>query len=340
MMNKADFAKHMASFIRIYLPSQNFSENTVCSYGDTFLLLMNFAEEKYGIQREKLSLSDISYEFVLAFIQWLQDTRNCSPSTCNNRLAAIKSFVRYAITKEVAYLYEAQRILNIKAKRTQKPNIQHLTKDQIKSLIESPDKNTPQGRRDITLLCLMYDSGARVQEICDLSVMDVRVQAPPVVTLRGKGMKTRTVPILAGTAKLLQSYINENKLNTPDKTNYPLFMNHQHEKLTRAGITYILKKYFQIVHKNDATMPEKISPHILRHSKAMHMLQANIHLIYIRDFLGHESVQTTEVYAKANPETKRKAIEKVQLQIETDLPDWRLNKKLMNMLESFGSITE
>ena len=122
------------------------------------------------------------------------------------------------------------------------------------------------------------------------------------------------------------------------KSNFSTY--HQHERLTRAGVTYILKKYFRFACERDSTMPKTISPHILRHSKAMHMLQADMHLVYIRDFLGHESVKTTEVYARADPETKRKAIEKVQLQIETDLPDWRMNKKLLCMLENLGSITE
>lgn len=336
----ADFAKYLNNFLTIYLPGRNLSENTIVSYGDTFLLLMDYFELKCSINREQLCVNNITVDAVNSFLKWLHDERGNSPSTCNNRLAAIKTFARFVSTKSPSFLYTAQMIRDIDAKKTPKAQIQHLTKDQTKNLIEAPDKNTPQGRRDLTMLCLLYDSAARVQELCDLTVGSVRTQNPATVTLTGKGMKTRTVPIMSGTAKLIDSYLAENKLNYREKLEYPLFFNHRHEKLTRAGVTYILKKYFILAKQDDPTMPEKISPHVLRHSKAMHMLQADTHLIYIRDFLGHESVQTTEVYARADPETKRKNVERVQLEIETDLPDWRMNKKLMEFLEEFGKTAE
>lgn len=339
-IDNANFAKHVTCFLRIYLPGKNFSYNTICSYGDTFLLLEEYFEQVHSIKREYLSLLDISRSKVEDFMQWLSKTRSCTPSTCNNRLAAIKSFVKYASTKEASFLYEAQQILAIKTKKTPKPGIPHLTKEQTKALIESPDQTTQQGRRDLAILALLYDSAARVQELCDLKVCDVRLKEPPVVVLTGKGMKTRTVPILSGTAKILRSYMEENDLIDSAKSDYPLFINHQREKLTRAGVTYILKKYFAVASKNDATMPDKISPHVLRHSRAMHMLQAETQLIYIRDFLGHESVLTTEVYARADPEMKRKAIEKVQLNIETNLPDWRESQRIMRMLKNLGSTVD
>lgn len=182
------------------------------------------------------------------------------------------------------------------------------------------------------LLSLMYDSGARVQEICDLRVRDVRLQKPPTVILTGKGRKTRFVPIMASTANVLTIYFSDNGLSSPDKADQPLFTNHQRGKLTRAGVTYILKKYFDAARQANPDLPEKISPHILRHSKAMHMLQAGINLIYIRDFLGHVHVETTEIYAKADTEMKRRAIESTHIKINLDLPAWTDDRDLMALL--------
>ena len=331
----ADFPYHMDNFLLKYMPARNLSLNTINSYGDTLLLFMEYIELAHSISRDNLSMTDITPTLVDEFIQWLEKERNCSQSTCNNRLAAIKSFVKYVSKKDAKYVYIAQQIKELETKEAPSPAIKHLTKNQTKLLIESPNKNRRKGRRDLALLSLMYDSAARVQELCDLTVGSIRVDDAPVVTLTGKGNKTRTVPIMQGTAQLLKSYMEENNLNCPEKLEYPLFSNARGEKLTRAGVTYIVKKYFNAAKEKDPTMPDKISPHVLRHSRAMHMLQSGTHLVYIRDFLGHSFVQTTEVYARADPETKRKDIEKAQLHIDTDLPDWRLNKKLMDFLAEF-----
>ena len=331
----ADFPYHVDNFLLKYMPARNLSLNTINSYGDTLLLFMEYIELKHSISRDNLCMTDITPELVDEFIQWLEQDRNCSQATCNNRLAAIKSFAKYVSKKDVKYVYTAQQIKALEAKETPSPVIKHLSKDQTKLLIETPNKNRRKGRRDLALLSLLYDSAARVQELCDLTVGSIRVDDAPDVTLTGKGNQTRTVPIMHGTATLLKSYLQENNLISPAKFENPLFSNARGEKLTRAGVTYIVKKYFITAKEKDPTMPDKISPHVLRHSRAMHMLQSGIHLVYIRDFLGHSFVQTTEVYAQADPETKRKNIEKAQLHIDTDLPDWRLNKKLMDFLEDF-----
>ena len=181
----------------------------------------------------------------------------------------------------------------------------------------------------MALIALIYDSGARVQEIADLTVGDIRL-TPATVKLTGKGNITRIIPITGQTTKILDTYLKEYGLLGEEAINLPLFSNRGNCKLTRAGITYILSKYVEVAKKKEPKLfPKKVSPHLLRHSKAMHLLQANVNLIYIRDFLGHASVTTTERCAKADSEIKRKAIEKANPNF---LPDKKYNKKEKNEL--------
>lgn len=332
-MKMTDFAQCLSSYLTMYLPGQaGLSENTIMAYRDTFKLTLLFAEENRGIKPEKLTLAIFNAEFIADFLDWLENARHCSVSTRNQRLAALRAFAKYVRTRYPEYLLEAQKIIDLKTKKRPKPALPHLSPDVVRDILAKVSATNRYGRRDLVLLSLMYDSGARVQEICDLCVRDVRLKKPYTVTLTGKGRKTRNVPIMVGTADLLMKHLSENRLNTPERANYPLFCNHQHGKLTRAGITYILKKYCDSAREVNPMVPLKISPHILRHSKAMHMLQAGVNLIYIRDFLGHAHVETTEIYAKADTEMKREAIESSQIQIDMDLTDWTEDKDLMSML--------
>jgi len=332
-MKTTDFAECLASYLTMYMPGQaGFSENTIMSYRDTFKLVLSFAEIKQGIRPEKLSLKDFNIEFVEAFLLWLERERGCSVATRNQRLTAVRAFAKYVRGKKPEYLYESQKILDLRTKKKPETFLPHLTSDFIKDIIAQPDISDKYGRRDVTLLSVMYDSGARVQEICDLRVRDIRLQKPYIITLTGKGNKMRSVPIMEETADVLEKYLDENRLQTIDKADYPLFFNHQRGKLTRAGVTYILKKHCSTARQINPSIPKKISPHIFRHSKAMHMLQAGINLVYIRDFLGHAHVETTEIYAKADTEMKRIAIEEAQIRIDPNLPDWAEDKALMAML--------
>jgi len=286
---------------------------------------------------EKLSLADFNAELVAKFLTWLEKDHGSSVATRNQRLAALRAFAKYARTRKPEFLLEAQKIADIKSKKKAKPTLPYLQPDCVKAIISQVDTTDKFGRRDLVLLSLMYDSGARVQEVCDMRVRDVRIDKPHTATMTGKGHKTRSAPIMASTADILAKYLAENKLNTPDKFDYPLFSNHQRQKLTRAGVAYILKKYCDLARVGNARIPDKVSPHVFRHSKAMHMLQAGINLVYIRDFLGHESVSTTEVYARADTETKREAIQNAQIRIDPDLPDWSSDNSLMAMLTNLCS---
>lgn len=338
-MKSPDFGECVSTYLTMYLPGEaGLSENTIAAYSYTFQLILQYAEEKCGLIAEKITFRNFNAEFVVGFLSWLENERGCSIATRNQRLTSIRAFATYARKRNPGYLGESQKIADIKTKKKPKPLLSHLSADNIQEIISQADAEDDYGRRDIVLLSLMYDSAARVQEICDLCVSDVRLEKPYVVILTRKpNGKKQAVPIMESTARILSQYITENKLNLPGKSDYPLFANHQRNKLTRAGIAYILKKYCDLARKGNPAIPSPISPHVFRHSKAMHMLQAGMNLIYIRDFLGHEHVETTEIYAKADTEMKRKAIESAQISIDPELPDWVGNKPLMQLLSKLCS---
>lgn len=333
-MKPTDFAKYLTDFFSLYLSTQkNVSKNTIRSYRDTFKLLINYCQEVKKIPVEKITINTLSSQWLIDFLQWLETDRKCSISTRNQRLAAIHSFFRYLQAEEPTGIFNFQKIAAIPIKKVQKKIVEYLAPEAIKLLLEQPDKHTSRGRRDLTLISVLYDSGARVQEVCDLKMGDVTLQEPAVITLTGKGNKIRRVPIMKNTASLLKNYLLENNLNKPWKNENPLFTNNQHRKLTKEGVSYIIAKYAVPARKKSTLIPVKVHAHMLRHSKAMHLLQAGVNLIYIRDFLGHVDLKTTEIYARADTETKRKAVENLYPDlIESNLPDWNKDHALLSWL--------
>lgn len=333
-MKPTDFAKHLTEFLSVYLPSQkNVSKNTIQSYRDTFKLLIKYCQETQNIQTERITLDFLSSKLLTGFLEWLEKDRKCSISTRNQRLSAIHSFFRYVQAEEPSGLFHFQKVIAIPAKKTRKTVVEHLTPEAMKILLEQPERGILKGRRDLTLLSVLYDTGARVQELIDIKVRDVILESPAVIILNGKGNKTRRVPLMKNTVSLLERYIVENKLDKPWKNDYPLFTNNQKNKLTKEGIAYIISKYVEIARKTSTIVPLKVKPHMFRHSKAMHLLQAGGNLIYIRDFLGHVDLKTTEIYARTDTETKRKAVENVYPDlIDSNLPDWSKDQALLTWL--------
>ena len=196
-------------------------------------------------------------------------------------------------------------------------------------MLEKPNPCTEKGFRDLLILCLLYDTGARVSELLDLTVGDIHFGRYARVQLTGKGKKSREVPLSAKTADLLKSYIQRQNLSSPEKRTQQLILNSQGKSFTRAGITYILQKYAPDGHK-------KITPHILRHTKAMHLLQSGVNIVYIRDILGHVDIKTTETYARAHTEMKRKALEQAYPTPVPKQGTWQSDSKLMDWLKSLS----
>lgn len=334
-MKKTDFTKALTSYFSTYLPETcGVSPNTCNSYRDAFKLLLLYFQEEKGVPANSIELRMLNRNLASDFLDWLEVQRKVSVTTRNQRLAAMKAFAHYVQYRNPEYLENCTDIIAMRPKKHEKPVIPFLTEEELKALLTQPDPSTRHGLRDLTLLSLLYDSGARVQEITDLKLKDIRLTNPAMATLTGKGRKARQVPLMKETCKLLDAYIRNFNLNSEPLTS-PLFFNQKGQALSRYGITYILKKYVSQAELDSDT--RKISPHVLRHTKAMHLLRAGVNMIYIRDFLGHVDISTTEVYARIDAEMKRKVFEEKvpNFTPNTTMP-WEEDKDLLQWLTKFG----
>lgn len=324
------FAYYLNNYFNIYLPKEiSASKNTIISYKNTFKLLINFLINKKNISIEKIDFKVIDREIIKEFLHFLEEDKKISINTRNQRLAAIKSFYQYVKIEDPSLLENFQNILTIRTKKSVKKLESYLTIEEITTLFNSIDTTTVKGRRDLVLLSLLYDAGLRLSEILEVKILDLRLDENPIVTVLGKGRKNRSIPIMENTKKLLLQYINNNNFVN---TSY-LFSNAKKEKLNSRTIQKIIEKYVKL-----AKINKKISPHSLRRSRAMHLLEAGVNIVYIRDFLGHESITTTELYARANEELKRKAISKAY-SIETNNNKAFWNKDA-DLLKELLSLTE
>jgi site-specific recombinase XerD len=340
-MTRADLPYYLTQFLGKYLPGEkNASWHTIQSYSFTFRLLLTFFEDMKSITPERLSMADLTREVIIEFLDWIESVRGCAISTRNQRLVAIHSFVRFVQKHSPECLYELQRILNIPDKKHAKTVVPFLTGDEMRILLSMPDPSCRSGLRDMALLALLYDSAARVQEIIDLKVKDLRLGKPAMVALHGKGQKTRHVPIMEKTRDIIESYLKRclGSAGISAGEEY-VFLNQRRQQLSRWGISHIINKYVEMVKSHDEfNVSFSITPHVFRHSKSVHLLQSGVNLIYIRDFLGHSDCSTTQIYAKADTETRRKALEAAYVDIlpTDELPDWSEDRNLMEYLISLS----
>jgi site-specific recombinase XerD len=300
----------LESFFRQRLIAQRkASHNTVAAYRDALRLFLVFAAERQGKTPSRLALADLDRDVVLAFLGHLEQERHNSVSTRNARLAAIRSFFHHIAASDPGAMGIAQRVLSIPTKRTTKRMLGYLDQKDLETILAAPDRTTLLGQRDYALLTFIARTGARVSEACDVNVEDLRLQWPQQVLLRGKGAKERAIPLSKGTAKLLKALCDQRRL--PPDSEAALFVNARGQRLTRHGVTHVLKR---AVATASGTKPEladrAISPHTLRHTKAMHLLQSGVDLTTIQSWLGHASPNTTHHYVEADLEMKRRALEK------------------------------
>ncbi len=316
------------------------SPRTIASYRDAIKLLLIWFKDTERIAPEKLRLADIDRPRVLRFLDWLEAERGSSTATRNQRLAVIKSFCRYTAVEQPDRLDQVTQVLALRQKNTPAPQQGHLTADEIKALLAGPGTASGRAVRDTVLLALAYDTAARVQELCDLNVTDIRAANPMTVTIRGKGSKTRYVPVMKPTARLLADYLKHLDPHPGLSADAdPLFHGPDRSRLTRSGIAKLLTRHVRAVRARDPGWAPglPVTPHTLRRTRAMHLIQAGVNLIYIRDLLGHADVSTTEIYARADAETKRKAIENAYEPLTPNLmPDWTSDPSLIGWLDSLG----
>ena len=282
----------------------------------------------------------IDRKMVLGYLGWLEQKRGCSVSTRNQRLAAFKSFFHYVSAETPDYLFQCQQIASIPMRKNASKAMNYFSPEGLHQLLMQPDTRTWKGRRDHALLVLLYDAALRVQELADLQINALRLESPAIVQVLGKGRKARTVPLNGKTATIVSGYIIELKKKKCCTTDSPLFQNSRGSKLTRVGISEILQRYVKMMKENNLGqyITGAVSPHSLRHSKAIHLLRSGVPLIYIRDYLGHVSVTTTEIYARVDAEEKRKAVENAYpVQSQEKIPKWEKDKDLLEWLTNLCS---
>ena len=328
----------LSKFLTDHLAGErDLSPQTIASYRDAIKLLLTWFRDVQATPPEKLRLADLDRARVLAFLDWLETGRDNSPATRNQRLAVIKSLARYTAIERPEFLDQATQIIAVKQKRTPATDMGYLTGDEVKALLAEPDPTTRRGQRDTVLLSTLYDTAARVQEICDLNTADVRAARPMMVTLRGKGSKTRRVPLMDPTAQLVEDYLDRRVPHLGVGADAdPLFNGPEHTRLTRWGVTKMLAKHVQSLRRRDPGYAAgvTVTPHVIRRTRVMHLLEAGVNLIYIRDLLGHADVSTTEIYARANAEAKRKAIESAYQSLTPEpLPNWTADQDLLEWLD-------
>ena len=335
-MKPTDFSVHLTNFLTHFLAAQrNLSPNTIKAYRDVFTLLLRFCRDGRGIALERLSLAQIDAPLVESFLHHLGKDRHASICTQNHRLAVLHAFFRYVQSEVPERMLQCQQILAIPLQRHARPNVGYLSKEDLAQILAQPDLRSREGRRDAVLLSVLYDTGARVQELIDLSAGDVRLASPAQVRLMGKGRKMRAVPLMDATVQLLRDHLRENGLDRPEHAERPLFQNRQGGRFSRSGVRYVLQNYVRTVRRDHPGFTQPVSPHSLRHTKGMHLLQSGVSLEIIRDFLGHVDAKTTQIYARANLEMKRKALEKVAENAPLPkMPSWIQNKTLLEWLHS------
>jgi len=307
-MTPADLSSLVTAFFVRYLAAErNVSPHTTAAYRDAIKLLLRFVAAQGGRQVAALCVEDLAPPVILDFLTDLETTRGNSIRTRNARLAAIQSFFRYVMEREPALSARCQRVLAIPDKRSVRPVLGYLTEVEIHAVFQQVDRFRPEGERDYLLLALLYDTGARVQELLDVRPSDFRFVSPAFLRLRGKGRRERLCPLLPQTARVVTAYLAACGRAPDDER--PLLRNRRGERLTRHGARYLVRKYVQRAETSTPSLKRPgISPHTWRHTKAMHLLQAGVPLVTIKDFLGHADVKSTEIYVEIDLEMKRKAL--------------------------------
>lgn len=338
------FAKALSRYFFEYLPHERgLSGETIQSYRDAMSLLLDFCEQKRQLPRDRLEVHDFNRELIEAFLRWLELEKGNSVPTRNQRRAAINAFFKFLQYEDPGCVLLCQQIREIPPKKCEQRIVSHLSQEAVQAIFDQPNLTTREGRRDFAFLSLIYESAARASEIAHICVGDIHFEKKgAVVHLKGKGKKFRDVPILPAPAKILKNYLAEESRYRQCDIASPLFCNRSKAPLTRGGVYYIVQKYVsQAREKAPDMFLAQVHPHVLRHSRAMHWLEAGVDLQYIKDLLGHSDIKTTEVYARLNTKMKQKLLEEVHpQQLADQQPSWTEDENLMQWLAQLYIPTE
>jgi len=300
-------APHVEAFFRKYLiHERSCSKHTCETYAHAFQLLLSFAATRHQTSPSSLTLEQLDAPLVLDFLAYLEATRGNSPTTRNGRLAAIKSFAHFIEYRVPSAVDQVRRILAIPAKKTDLPLVDYLNRDEMQSLLNTPEPTTRLGIRDRAMLHLCFAAGLRVSELIGLRLEDLHLHPDPSVHIRGKGRRERVLPLWRETTAALEAWL----AIRGEVTAREVFVNAQGRPLSRSGVEYVLDKYAKkAAAKSPSISSKRVSPHILRHSCAMHTLQATRDVRKVSLWLGHASVKSTEMYLRADPTEKLAALD-------------------------------
>jgi integrase/recombinase XerD len=306
----SDFAALIQDFFcERLLNQQNVSPHTVSAYRDAFRLLLPFVQQRRRIPIAEMNLDHLDAPTVLAFLKYLETERGNCVRTRNARLAAIRAFFLYAGAREPTALPLTQRILAIPQKRFDRPLLGYLSRPEVESLIAAPDRTRWSGRRDRAMFLVMYNTGTRVSEVIGLCRQDLHLGPSANIHVHGKGRKDRRIPLWKTTAVVLTAWLSE----TAAGETAPLFPNRHGQPLSRSGVEDRLQRAIAQAAQRCASLRNKtVSPHTLRHTTAMHLLQADVDVTLIALWLGHESSETTHQYVEADLEMKRRVLKQME----------------------------
>lgn len=340
MYRVTDFAKSLGLFFSQYmLQERGLAELTVESYRSTFAMFLAYCKSTHGLEPVDFQLKNYTSTLILEYLNWIETVNNCSANTRNQRLAAFKSYAKYLCYTNPQFLAECQSILSIPAKKVEIKPLEFLSAEGVHAILDEIDIKTKTGFRDYTMITIMFSMGVRVSELIGIQVRHISLLSPHTILVKGKGSKSRFLSIPTPTYKILKKYLDqEGFLKDDSKQNEWIFLNHSGNKFTRQGINFVLKKYADLARKKSPELiPAHVTAHTLRHSAAMELLKNGVDLVYIRDILGHSSVKTTEIYAKADEKVKREAIEKAS---EKTFPEevavWEQDESIMEWLLSLN----
>lgn len=330
------FSFLVTTFFSSYLVAeQGLSPNTVASYSDCMKLLLIYVSRQFNIKPETIDIQMITPEVVLDFLDSIENKRGNCPATRNQRLAAIKTFFHFLSGKVPELMLHNERIQALKQKKTCHLPPTSLTVEEVNTIIDAPDDTTLLGARDKALLQIMYNTGARVQELADLSVNDLHFNNNPTVTLTGKGRKTRVIPLWQETVDRIFHYLQIRESVKIDSGH--LFLNTAGNPMTRFGIGRRIDKHAQTaIAQCPSLSGRRITPHVFRHTTALHLIEAGNDIAVVKDWLGHADIKTTSLYLEVSIERKRKALEKLPPPdggMPAELPKWK-QPDLMSFLTS------
>ncbi len=331
MSRQALIAPHVQAFFAEHLcQHKRVSSQTIARYRDPFRLLLTFVKETTGQEPSALHLQDLDAPVVLRFLDYLERQRGHTIRSRNARLAAIRSFARFLALRDPESLAITTRVLAIPSKRTDKKLIGYLTRPEVEALLAAPDRSSWGGRRDYALLLTLYNSGARVSEMTTLQRKQVCFGPPTFLQLTGKGRKERTVPLWPQTRQVLQAWCEE----LGDRADPMAFPSARGRPLSREGVDYLLQKAVQKAARVCPSLSMKrITPHVMRHTTALHLLQSGVDIAVIALWLGHESIETTHVYLEVDLAHKEQALQKLS-PVEGEAARFRADDPLLAFLSS------